>query len=234
MEHEASVGGLFAETVSILRDKATETGIYVLVIGGLAAVGIVFGLSEPTAASFGFGASIDASQSLASAFYELLLGVANIVASYILARQFLAGRGRLLDGGSRFWPFLGMAILSWICIIVGLVLLIAPGVILLVRWSAATGFVIGRREGVVEALGSSWEATKGHSWPIFFAAVLMFLAAAAAGGVVGGVFGVIGELPLGIASALIEAAAGAVFLAFGIAIFCLIADDTEHLAETFA
>lgn len=234
MANEASVGGFFAETVSVLRDKATETGIYVLAIGGIAAVGIVLGLSEPTAASFGFGTSIDASQSLPSALYELLLGIANIVAGYLLAKQFLAARGRLQDGGSRFWPFLGMSILSWLGIIVGLVLLIVPGLILLVRWSAATGFVIGRREGVIEALGSSWEATKGHSWPIFLAAVLMFLAVAAAGGVVGGVFGIFGELPLGVASAFIEAAAGAVFIAFGIAIFCLVADDSEQLAETFA
>ncbi len=234
MANEASVGGFFSETVAIVRDKATETGIYVLTIGGLAAVGIVLGLSETTAASLGFGMSIDASQSPASALYELFLGVANIVAGYLLAKQFLAARGRLLDGGSRFWPFLGMAILSWIGIIVGLILLIVPGVILLVRWSAATGFVIGRREGVIEALGSSWDATKGHSWPIFFAAILMFLAVAVAGGVVGGVFGILGDLPLGVASAFVEAAAGAVFVAFGIAIFCLVADDTEQLVETFA
>lgn len=234
MANEASVRGFFAETVSIVRDKATETGVYVLAIGGLAAAGIVFGLSEPTAVSLGFGTSIDASQSAVSALYELFLGVANIVAGYLLAKQFLAARGRLQEGGSTFWPFLGMAILSWIGIIVGLILLIVPGVILLARWSAATGFVVGRREGVIEALGSSWEATKGHSWPIFFAAILMFLAVAVAGGLVGGAFGVLGDLPLGVASAFVEAAAGAVFIAFGIAIFCLVADDTEQLVETFA
>jgi hypothetical protein len=234
MANETSVGGFFAETVSIISDKATETGIYVLAIGGLAAAGIVFGLSEPTAASLGFGTSIDASQSPASALYELALGVANIVAGYLLATQFLAARGRLQDGGSRFWPFLGMSILSWLGIIVGLILLIVPGLILLVRWSAATGFVIGRRQGVVEALGSSWDATKGHSWAIFLAAVLLGLAGAVAGGVIGAMFGIVGELPLGVASAFVEAAAGAVFIAFGIAIFCLVADDTEQLVETFA
>ena len=127
-----------------------------------------------------------------------------------------------------------MSILSWLGIVVGLLLVIVPGLILLVRWSAATGFVIGRRQSVVEALGSSWDATKGYSWAIFLAAGLMFLAVAVAGGVVGGVFGILGELPLGVASAFVEAAAGAVFVAFGIAIFNLVADDTEQLAETFA
>lgn len=234
MANEASVGGFFSETAAIVRDKATETGIYVLAIGGLAAIGIVFGLSETTAASVGFGMSIDASQSLPSALYELFLGVTNIVGGYLLARQFLAARGRLQDGGGRFWPYLGMMILSWIGIIVGLVLFIVPGVILLVRWSAATGFVIGRREGVIEALGSSWDATKEHSWAIFLAAILMFIAVAFAGAVVGGIFGILGEVPLGVASAFAEAAAGAMFVAFGIAIFCLVADDTEQLVETFA
>lgn len=234
MANEASVGGLFAETVSIVRDKATEVGLYVVVVGGLAAIGYAFGLAEPTATAFGYGFSIDADDSAASALFELASAMVSIVAAYWLLTQFLAARGRMQEGGSRFWPYLGMMILSMLAVVVGLILLIVPGVILMVRWSAASGFVIGRRDGVIEALGSSWEATKGHSWPIFFAAILMFLAVAVAGGLVGGAFGALGDLPLGVASAFVEAAAGAVFIAFGIAIFCLVADDTEQLVETFA
>jgi hypothetical protein len=234
MANEASVGGFLAETASLVRDKPREVGLYVVVVGGLAAIGVFLGLSESTAASFGFGVSIDASDSIPSALYELLLGITNIVASYFLLKQFLAARGRLRESGAGFWAFLGMSILSWLGIIVGLILLIVPGVILLVRWSAATGFLVGRGEGVIDSLSASWDATRGHSWPIFFAAIIMFIGLAIGGGVVGGLFGIAGTVPLGIASALVEAAAGAVSMAFGIAIFCLVADDTEQLAETFA
>ena len=234
MVNEASVGGFFSETVSLVRDKLTEIGLYVVVVGGLAAVGYIFGLAEPTAAAFGFGFSIDGSDSPASALFELVSAIVGIVAAYWLLTQFLAARGRLQDGGSRFWPYLGMMILSMLAVVVGLILLIVPGIILMIRWSAASGFVIGRREGVTDALGASWEATKGHSWPIFFAAILMFLAVAVSGGIVGGLFGVLGEMPVAIASAFIEAAAGAVFMAFGIAIYVLVQDDTGQLAETFA
>jgi hypothetical protein len=234
MANEANVGGFFAEAVSLVRDQPAETGVYVLVVGGLAAVGYVLELAEPTAATLGFGFSIDAADGPAVAGFGLASLIVNIVASYWLLTQFLAARGRLQEGGSRFWPYLGMSILSGIGTVIGFILLIVPGVILMVRWSAASGYVIGRREGVIDSLGASWDATRGHSWPIFFAALLMFLAMIIAGGIVGGLFGAIGELPGAVASAFLEAAAGAVFMAFGIGIFCLLQDDTGQLAETFA
>ena len=234
MANEASVGGFFSETLSLVRDKLTEVGIYVVVVGGLAAAGYVFGLADPTAALFGLGFSIDANDGPAKALFGLVSAIVNVVAGYWLLTQYLAARGRLLEGSSRFWPYVGMSILSTIGIVFGFILLIVPGIILTIRWSAASGFLVGQREGVTDALGASWRATKGHSWPIFFAAILMFLAVAVAGGIVGGVLGAIGERPGAIASAFVEAAAGAVFIAFGIAIFCLVADDTEQLAQTFA
>lgn len=234
MANEASVGGLFSETVSLVRDKLTEIGLYVVVVGGLAAIGYVLGLTEPTAAAVGVGFSIDGDDSPASALFGLVSAIVSIVAAYWLLTQFLAARGRLLPGGSRFWPYIGMSILSVLGVVLGFILLIVPGIILMIRWSAASGFLIGGREGMTDALGASWEATKGHSWPIFFAAILMFLAVVVAGGIVGGLFGAIGDLPGGIASAFVEAAASAVFMAFGIAIYVLVQDDTGQLAETFA
>lgn len=234
MKNGPNVGGFFAETVSLVRGSLTDTGLYVLVVGGLGAIGVFFGLAESTATTVGFGYSVDANDSPASALFGLVSAVVSVVAGYWLLTRFLAARGRLQEGGWRFWTYLGMSILSVLGVVLGLILLIVPGVILMIRWSAASGFVIGRREGVIDALGESWRATKGHSWAIFFAAILMFLAVIVAGGVVGGIAGVLGQLPVGIASAFVEAAAGAVFMAFGIAIFCLVQDDTGQLAETFA
>jgi hypothetical protein len=234
MANEASVGGFFSETVSLIGDRSKETGLYVVVVGGLTAIGYFFGLTEPTAAAFGVGFMIDANDSLASALFELLAAVVSLVAGYWLLTQFLAARGRLHEGGTRFWHYLGMSIISMLAVVVGMILLIVPGIILMVRWSAATGYVVGRREGMTDSLRASWEATRGHSWPIFFAALLMIIAIVVAGGAVGGLFGVIGALPGAIASALVEAAASAVFMALGIAIFVLVEDDTGELAETFA
>jgi hypothetical protein len=233
MANEANVGGFIAETASILRLNLTEAGIYVAVVGGLAAVGIVFGWTEAAATAVGLNFNIDAEGGSVSALYEIGLAVANLVGSYLLLRRFLAHHGRSEEGGSPFWPFVGMWIISWLGIVVGFILLIVPGVILLVRWSAASGFLLGRREGVIDSLGASWEATRGHSWSIFLAAIVMLLATAIAGGVVGGVFGAFGDLT-GVASAFVEAAAGAVFMAFGIAIYSLVRHDTGDLAETFA
>ena len=170
----------------------------------------------------------------AKSLFNLATSVVGIVAGSWLLAQLLAARGRWQAGPSRFWPYVGMTILSALGTVLGLVLLIVPGIILLIRWSAASGYVIGERRGVTESLGKSWEATKGHSWPILGAAVVLFLGVVVAGGIVGGIFGLLGDMAVNIVSSLVEAVASAVLMTFGIAVYTLVSDDSGQLADTFA
>ena len=234
MRKEASFTGIFGELASLLSDAWREIALYTFVVGGLTAIGFLTGLTEPAEEAFNIGFSIDASDSPAGALFELAALIVGFVANYFLLKRYLALRGRLQADQNRFWPYLGMSILSAFALVFGLILLIVPGIILLVRWSAASGYVIGAGQGVTDALTSSWHATKGHGWPIFFAGAVLFLGIILAAAVIGSISGGINVEMVDAVSAFVEAAYGAIFAGFGIAIYCLVQDDTEQLSEVFA
>lgn len=234
MRNEASFTGIFGELSSLLGDAWREVALYTLVVGGASAIGILTGLTEPAPETFDYGFEISATDSPSSVLFELVLLVVSFVANYFLLKRYLAVRGRLQKDANRFWPYLGMAILSAFAIVFGLILLIVPGIILLVRWSAASGYIIGAGQGVSDALTSSWNATKGHGWAIFFAGIALFVGVMVAASVIGGTMGAVGLPGVDTVAAFIEAASGAIFSAFGIAIYCLVQDNTQELNEVFA
>lgn len=234
MDRDASVGGILGEMLSLLGDSARDFALYTLVLGGLTAAGVVAGLTETTAGALEYGFTVDGSDSPASALFELLAAVASVFGTYLLLTRFLAARGRLRTGGGRFWPYVGMSILSAIGIVLGLILLIIPGVLLMVRWSAASGFLIGAGESVTGSLSGSWEATKGHGWPIFFSAIILFVGFAIVSGVVAAVLELAGGAVADVALAFVEAGASGALAAFGIAVYCRVRDDAQEIGEVFA
>jgi hypothetical protein len=234
MRREANVGGILGELFSLLGDAGRDFAIFTLVVGGVTAAGVLAGLTETTAGALNYDFGVDSSDTPASALFELASAVVSILGTYLLLARFLAVRGRLHTGGGRFWHYLGMAIISTIAVVFGLLLLIVPGVIMLVRWSAASGFVIGAGEGVDGSLGASWEATKGRGWSIFLAAVILFVGILVCAGVAGGIAGAVGADLGNAVAAFVEAAASGVFAAFGIAVYCLVTDDAKEISEVFA
>lgn len=234
MEKDFSVGHFISAAGALISDTARETLLYVLAVGGITAIGVWLGLTEPSDLSFGFGFMISADDDLLSALFDLASFVVSLVAGYWLLTRFLAAQGRDGGGAGRFWHYLAMSILSMIALVVGFLLLIVPGLILLVRWAAAAGFVIDAKEGVTDALAASWRATKGHSWAIFFAGLIIAVCLAILGGAAGILFSFMGAMAGGVVSAFIEAFASAIFLAFGIGVYCQLHDGTEELEEVFA
>ncbi len=172
MNNEATITGIFAELTAVLADARRDLALYTLVIGGLSAAGVLAGLTETTTGTINYGFSVDASDTTASALFDLVALVVSVVGTYLLLTRYLAvaraaARARqpllaLYRHGScsrhSHWCSASM-------------LLLVPGFIMLVRWSAASGFVIGAGEGVTASLGASWNATRGHSWTIFVRAV---------------------------------------------------------------
>lgn len=120
----------------------------------------------------------------------------------------------------------------------GLLLFIIPGIILLIRWIAATGFLIGGQRSVTDALSASWEATRGHSWHFFGGALLIAIVGGGMAGVVAGG----AAFAAGLEFNFLSSAAGniasngfsAVFVAYGVAVYHLIADSTEETSEVFS
>ncbi|MDN3645648.1 hypothetical protein QWY75_05435 [Pontixanthobacter aestiaquae] len=98
---------------------------------------------------------------------ELLVGVIGLVAGYYLMTNMLIKSGLVTDGmrGS-FGAYFGVGIVVGIGTTIGLLLLIIPGLLLIVRWMPAYGYVLADGESVSDALGKSWDVTGDHFWPI--------------------------------------------------------------------
>jgi hypothetical protein len=61
-----------------------------------------------------------------------------------------------------------------ICVVLGLILLIVPGLIILTLWSVASPVVVVEDTGVFEALGRSRELVRGNGWQVFGVIVSVF------------------------------------------------------------
>jgi hypothetical protein len=74
-------------------------------------------------------------------------------------------------GTSRWLPMLGLMIASGVLTVIGFILLIVPGVLLALRWSAAAPALVLEGRGIPEAMGRSAVLTRDRRGSIF----LLFL-----------------------------------------------------------
>ncbi|KMS60037.1 hypothetical protein V474_11100 [Novosphingobium barchaimii LL02] len=167
------------------------------------------------------------------------------VAGYFLFWQVLATEGLLEGSRSRGAGFMAYAAISFITSVaglLGLVLLILPGLILIARWSLAGALAVARGSSVLPALAESWRLTRGSTWPIVgflavvcvaFAAVLLPL----------GIYAAISEeaANIGVAQQIVEflgniASYGlsALISCGTVALFALLVDRDERVAAVFA
>lgn len=107
-------------------------------------------------------------------------GMATVLAQYLITKTVMESRGLGSSGAggyrsAGFAAVFGVCLLSNLGIILGLVLLVVPGVFLAIRWFAAVPAVIGEEVGVTGALGESWEKTKGHGAAIFGAIAVIYV-----------------------------------------------------------
>lgn len=75
-----------------------------------------------------------------------------------------------------FWSLVAVSILGGICIGIGFILLIIPGLILIVIWSVVAPVVVLERPGVFASFGRSRELVRGNGWNVFGVIVIVFLA----------------------------------------------------------
>ena len=90
-------------------------------------------------------------------------------------------------------PVLGMligaGILAALGIILGLILLIVPGLLLLTWWSLTSPVVVIERPGVTAALGRSRQLVRGNGWRVFGVIVVLFIIEAILNAVISAIFG---------------------------------------------
>jgi hypothetical protein len=99
--------------------------------------------------------------------------------------------GDCIKGGlGVLFPVIGIAIVEGLITVVGLVLLIVPGIIAMAFLWVTIPVAVVERPGIFASLRRSAELTKGHRWPIFglvfllliFGAVVTFVIAMPFGG----------------------------------------------------
>lgn len=73
----------------------------------------------------------------------------------------------LAVGLRAFLPLIGIAILAFVALFVGYLLLVVPGVILTCMWMVAVPAFIVERTTITGAFGRSAELTRGNRWRIF-------------------------------------------------------------------
>lgn len=74
-----------------------------------------------------------------------------------------------------FWYYVAAKILTGIIVVIGLVLLIVPGVIAALALIFATYLIIDRNMGPIEAMKESVRITKGHRWQLFLLALALLV-----------------------------------------------------------
>jgi hypothetical protein len=137
-----------------------------------------------------------------SYFHSIVdLIVGQIVSATLVYGSIQVLRGRqvtisecLSQGLKRLGAVLGVAILSGIGIVLGMLLLFVPGLILATMWAVAIPVAVVEERGVTASLSRSQELTSGRRWRVFGAYLLTLLILIVGGSIVEGVIAVIAGL----------------------------------------
>jgi hypothetical protein len=144
---------------------------------------------------------------LGSGVISLLFGtlttgaLAYAVSQRYLGRDVTIGEAYSAIGFGTFFRLLGASILAAIAIVLGLVLLIVPGIILLVHWLFLPQTIVIERSSVGSAFGRSWNLVKGSAWRVVGIGLVIFIIVSVIGGASGGILAAIVSL-VGLPSAI--------------------------------
>jgi len=144
---------------------AIAAGIYLVaaVLEGLLylvnhVVGLVLGLLIGLVAAFLVQAAlVKAAQDVRDGRADLSIGQTVSAASQVI------------------WPVTGASILAGIAIVIGLFLLIVPGLYLITIWAVLVPAIVIERAGVFSSFGRSQRLVKGNGWNVFGILIITFL-----------------------------------------------------------
>jgi hypothetical protein len=175
-ERRMSVGRVFQRAFATIGRNLVVVLGFALLVGAVPGLLLTYALgqfgvlSPATLASGSFGT-----------FFGVILGsvlvgiiISTLVEAALTRVTVQSSEGRTVSFGdalgtafSVVLPLIGLAIVAGIGIMLGMILLIVPGVILFLMWSVAAPALVVEREGVFAALTRSAELTKGARWKIF-------------------------------------------------------------------
>jgi hypothetical protein len=102
--------------------------------------------------------------------------VVGVVGAYLMIEVMVRKTGlRTRTDNEAFLPYLAMSILYILALIPAFILFVFPGLILMARWSVSQSLVVARGDGPRQALGESWELTKGYEFQILVALLALVI-----------------------------------------------------------
>jgi hypothetical protein len=122
------------------------------------------------------GGSILGALAMLAATFVLQAAIVHATVADLNGRRVVLGDS-LRTGLGHCLPLIGLAILTGLAVAIGLMLLIVPGLILMVAWSASVPAKVVEKIGVFDAFTRSRDLTRGRRWPIFGLFVLYAIAA---------------------------------------------------------
>ena len=171
--------------------------------------GVFFGLSAILAgipALFVGMIQIDEASAPAELIASFGLGwIISVVAAYILQGALVHGAVMDFNGGKanfseclstgvrHFLPLFAIAILMAFGVMLGMFLLIIPGIILSLMWIVAVPVRVIENAGIIESFGRSRELTHGNRWAIFALYLLYMVIFTALAMIIGLPTGMLGE-----------------------------------------
>jgi hypothetical protein len=189
-----SVGGILGESWA-LYTKFFSRFFVVAVIVYL----IVNLVNALVATLFGHGVGI-------SLLLALITAVVSIVGTFWLQGALVFAVDDVRDGRidttigqvfERVRPYIGTLILAGVLaglgVVVGLVLLIVPGLILLTWWCLIVPVIVLEGRHVGESFSRSRELVRGHGWTVFGVVVITAILTAIASGIIQSIFSFLGS-----------------------------------------
>jgi membrane-anchored glycerophosphoryl diester phosphodiesterase (GDPDase) len=159
---QLKIGTIIDKTLGVIEHAVVPAAIYVAVLAPLTAA-ITYFTADMTGALERLGVT-------------LVQFVVGVTAAYLLIDAMLRKTGlRTRTDEDVFFAYFALSILYILGLIAGLIALVIPGLVVMARWSLAQPMMIARGDGVMQALGNSWERTKGNEFQIIAAVLALYI-----------------------------------------------------------
>jgi hypothetical protein len=178
-EGDFSVGRVLNRTFSVFV-RNFLTFFIVTAVASLPTLLLLHAPSVVTQVSSGW----DTARGVVLGFLAFFVGIVlyTLSQAVILYGAFQDMRGRpvsltesLAVGLRRFFPIVGLAISMTFCLMLGIILLIVPGLMLMVMWFVATPACVVERLGPFRSMRRSADLTRGHRWKVFGLMLVVFI-----------------------------------------------------------
>lgn len=178
-----TIGDILGRSLSIFR---RNFGALIL-LGGLIMlpylVALLTNIQHPNAV---LGAAIGGRMTSSDRLWTFLLPVLQTVAEIaVVSGTLMELSGQpvrvvemVRNAAKRFWPTLGVVILQGFGVVIGLVLLVVPGLIALTMLYVAVPVCVIEQRSATASLNRSAALTKGHRWSVFGLLLVVILGGA--------------------------------------------------------